>query len=34
MAIREKKPADGTALVAVIKDATGIDLTPQLSKGM
>jgi hypothetical protein len=34
MAIREKKPADGTALVAVIKDASGIDLTPQLSKGM
>ena len=34
MAIRTKKPADGPALVAAIKEATGIDLTPQLSKGV
>jgi hypothetical protein len=33
MAIRTKKPADGPALVAAIKEATGIDLTPQLARG-
>jgi hypothetical protein len=33
VAIRDKKPADGPALVAVIKAATGVDLTPQLARG-
>ena len=31
--LHNKKPADGPALVMVIKDATGVDLTPQLSRG-
>ena len=31
--IKAKKPADGTALVKVIQEATGVDLTPQLVKG-
>jgi hypothetical protein len=29
-AIREKKPADGAALVQVIKGATGVDLQPMM----
>jgi hypothetical protein len=33
VAIRTKKPADGAALVAAIKEATGVDLTPQLIRG-
>ena len=32
-AIREKKPADGPAMVKVVQEAAGIDLTPMLGKG-
>jgi hypothetical protein len=34
IAIRDKKPADGAALVKVVKDATGVDVTAKLSKGI
>jgi hypothetical protein len=33
MAVRDKKPADGPALVKVVQEATGFDLTPVLGKG-
>jgi len=33
VAIREKKPADGAALVKVIQEASGVDVTPLLGKG-
>ena len=32
-AIREKKPADGAALVKVVQEASGVDVTPLLGKG-
>ena len=32
-AIREKKPADGPAMVKVVQEATGVDLTPMLGRG-
>ncbi|MEA2708459.1 MAG: hypothetical protein QOF78_1060 [Phycisphaerales bacterium] len=33
VAVREKKPADGAALVKVVQEATGVELTALLSKG-
>ena len=32
--IKAKKPADNAALIKVIQEATGVDLTPQLAKGI
>jgi hypothetical protein len=32
-AIRDKKPADGAALVKLVQDASGLDVTPMLGKG-
>jgi len=32
-AIREKKPADGAALVKVVQEASGVDVAPMLGKG-
>jgi hypothetical protein len=31
--IRDKKPADGPALVKLVQDASGLDVTPMLGKG-
>jgi hypothetical protein len=32
-AVKEKKPADGAALVALVREITGVDLTAQLRSG-